>query len=235
MPVNSPFRPIIITDLNTVWHECLNLGTPAYFPSGTVFSDTGASVATPDQGMYFIKEGRVRLSSREEGGGETVMLYFGENVFFNEVPMLQPGFGHIYACMGDVQAVFFPKRLVTAKIFKERPALKRNLLESMARKSNYYLARLKAEAGCGALGNISRALYSMHIYNRGEAGIVPLLTQRELAEYLGLNRRTLQRSLLRLRDDGLTGQYSHKHLAVHDEEKLLQLARGEKPRDTGRQ
>ena len=226
MPAELSFPPIIITGHNEIWEESLPMGVPVHFSAGTFFSDIGSSLPSPDAGIYFIKKGRVKLSGKDAKGEATTLLHFGEGMIFNEVPMLQHSNGYKIVCMEDTEAVFLPKRLVLGKIFKTNDKLRRNLLESMAYKSNCYLARLKTYGGSNALCLVSRALYSMYLYNRYEETVVPRLTQAELSEYLGLHRRTLQRALARLKEEGICGQYSHKHLDIFDHNQLLSLAEG---------
>lgn len=215
------FPPIILENLNAEWEKCLAMGVPKRFAAGACFSDAGSFEPVLDEGMYYIRKGLVRLSQRESEGRHKIMLYLGRKVFFNEVPMLQRSDGYVFTCMEETESVFLPKRLVVGKLLKEDDALRKNLLASMSRKSMFYHRRIKFGQGKDALSRVCRALCSMRIHNSVGEKVAPRLTQRELADYLNLHRRTVQRVLARLQEEGVMSPYSCRGIEIYDQEKLL--------------
>lgn len=221
MQQKSVFFPLILTDLNLVWSQVLHLGTPVSFPARTFISSSGVSGRESCNGMYFIKRGRVRLSSLSMSGQEKVMLYMSKNVLFNEIPMLVYSYDYVFTCMEHTEAVFWPKRFLDEKLAREKPELIFNLLESLSRKSQSFYVQLSAQRNYSTFGNVCRTLYSMHLFNRVKGAIVPQLTQQEVAAFLGIHRSSLHKALTRLKDEGVIGQYSRKQLSVFDENRLL--------------
>ena len=218
------FSPIILTDLNTVWEQLLHLGVPVSFPVRSFISASGAPSVDSASGMYYIKRGRVRLSSLNISGQEKVMLYMGRGVLFNEIPMLQFSHDYVFTCMEDTETVFLSKKLLTDKFIKEYPALFLNLLESMSKKSQNFYSQLSALRSFSSFANVCRTLYSMHLFQRLRGTIVPHLTQQELAAFLGIHRSSLHKALTRLKEEGIIGPYSRKQLALHDEKALYEYA-----------
>lgn len=218
------FSPIILTDINTVWEQFLHLGVPVSFPVRSFISASGAPSSESASGMYYIRRGRVRLSSLNISGQEKVMLYMGRGVLFNEIPMLQFSHDYVFTCMEDTETVFLSKKLLTDKFIKEYPPLFLNLLESMSKKSQNFYSQLSALRSFSSFANVCRTLYSMHLFQRVRGNIVPQLTQQELAAFLGIHRSSLHKALTRLKEEGTIGPYSRKHLALLDEKALYEHA-----------
>lgn len=223
MPDTHLFLPIILRNLNTVWEKVQHLGKPVVFPAKAIVSGETAG-DDPKQGMYYIKRGLVRLTSLSPGGQERTMLYLGPGVFFREIPMLLHSGDSVFTCMESTETVFFPKKMLTCDFIKTHPELFLNLVESLSRKSMCFYNQLSGACLYGSFGNTCRALYSMYLFNRQKGHVYPGLTQLELAAFLGIHRSSLHKALARLKDEGIVGAYSRKHLAVYNPEALYGYA-----------
>ena len=217
-PPSSSFFPIILTDLNSPWEKVLNLGTPRSFPAKSIItvSDHGMS----EIGMYYIRSGRVRLSSLTFDGTERIVLYMGKGTLFNELPMLILSSDHMFTCMEKTETVFLRKKNINEDFIKKNPELMLNLLISMGKKSKTFYSQFCNLRTLDTFSNVCHALYSMYLFNKINDLIVPRLTQQELASFLGVHRSSLHKALTRLKQEGIIGDYHRRKLIVFDEERL---------------
>ena len=196
-------------------------GVPVSFARGTVLEGGPSSNKTP--GMYYIKQGRVRLSYLGLNGQEKYVFYMGQGTFFGEMPMLHaapaPGF---FTIMEDVASVFLPKSILTEAFVAENPDLALNLFSSLSIKARSFYAQLCVSGVYDSFTNVCRILYSMHLHNRKRGVVVPILAQQEVASLLGIHRSTLHTALSRLKKEGIIGKYSRSRLDIYAPERLYQ-------------
>lgn len=138
--------------------------------------------------------------------------------------MMLHGGDSLFTCMEPTDTVFFPKSTLNAEFIREHPELFYNFIESLSKKSQCFYSRLSAASMSDSFGNACQALYSMHLYNRHKGHVAPRLTQLELAAFLGIHRSSLHKALARLKDEGVIGQYSRKHLTIHKPDALYEYA-----------
>lgn len=217
---DSVFFPIILTDLNLPWEKALHQGTPISFSARSILSGNRSS----DSGLYYIRRGVVRLSNIALNGQERVMLYMGKGTLFNEIPMLQFSHDYLFTCMEQTDTVFWPKKRLNEDFIREYPLLMFNFLESMSAKSRNFYTQLCNLRAYNSFGNVCRLLYSMNLFNRKGDVIVPMLTQLELAAFLGIHRSSLHKAMSRLKDEGIIGEYSKKSLEIYDLARLREHA-----------
>jgi CRP-like cAMP-binding protein len=218
MNYNDYFFPVILTDLNKPWEKVLSLGSPVTFAARSIIPP---KTRPGDEGLYFIKKGRVRLSNISFNGQERIMLYMGSATLFNEVPMFQYSAGSaIFSAMESTRAVFFPKKIFTKNFIAQSPGLFLNLFESLSKKSLCMYLQLCTLRTMSSFGNVCRILYCMHLFNRVHGVVNPRLTQQELAAFLGIHRSSLHKTLNRLRDKGIIGTYRRNTLDIFEPEKL---------------
>ena len=211
------FMPIIMTDLNKPWEKVLSLGVPMTFSQKSVISSTGKKQTV---GLYFIRRGCIRLSNVSLGGQDKVLFYLGHGTLFNEIPMLQLVDNYIFTCMEHTEAVFLPQSCITTKFIREYPDLMLNLLESMSKKSQFFYSQLCCFQQLDTFTNVCRTLFSMHLHSREGDTVVPRLTQLELASYLGVHRSSLHKTMVRLKREGVIGDYCKNKLEIRDPDKL---------------
>lgn len=224
MPDASGFQPTLLTDLNTPWEKILDQGTAIRFARKTIIS--ARSFGESASGMYYIRKGRVRLSSIAANGQEKMMFYMGRGTFFNEIPMLQAESDCLFTCVEDTDAVFFPKKRITEDFIRRNPDLMLNLMESMSRKSRSFYDQLSGLRAYDTFTNVCRIIYSMYLFNKDGGKIVPHLSQQEFAAFLGVHRSSLHKALHRLQGEGVIGRYGRKELELHDAQRLLAYAEG---------
>lgn len=213
----SPISPIILTGLNSPWEAVQHLGVPAQFTASQVIAQNDRS------GFYYLKRGRVRLSYIAPNGQERVLFYLGRGTLFLDAPVLVQSLC-IFTCMEAGEAIFFKKSLISESFVVQHPALMLNWVESVARKSSNFYKQLCGIGLHDTFVNVCRVLYSMVLYQKEQGKIVPYLTQLEVASLLGVHRGSLHKAFVRLRQEGVIGDYSRQILEVFDEERLRSYA-----------
>lgn len=216
------FLPVIFSGMNAQWEKMLHLGVPASFPAKSFIAGFGDSERS--SGLYFIKRGRVCLSNLDASGRERVMLYMGQQMLFNEIPMFLPTSTYSFTCMEATETIFIPRTILTTDFIQAYPDLMLNLMESMSKKSQSFYSRLSSLRVHGSFANTCGALYSMHLYNRKKDAVAPVLSKQELAAYLGIHRSSLHKALSRLQAENIISQYKRGSLSIYEPERLYDYA-----------
>lgn len=222
MEIVQPFPPLVMDNLNRSWERVFHLGTHVSLPGKSVI--TGRSPGIKEHGIYYIKRGRVRLSSVTIGGQEKMLLYMGEATLFNEIPMLIVSSDYMFTTMEDTDAVFWTRKQITTDFTREYPELVLNLMETMALKMQSFFMQLCGMSSCSSFVNVCRILCSMYVYQRKNGVVVPSLSKQELAAFLGIHRSSLHKALSRLQDEGVIGSYTRSRLEIQDLDKLKKYA-----------
>lgn len=222
MILRPPFYPLMMENLNKSWEKVLPLGTKASFPAKTVI--TGRSPGIKDPGMYYIKRGKVRLSHVTLSGQEKMLLYMGEGMLFNEIPMLTVSTDYIFTCVEATEAVFWTRKQITADFISRHPELVLNLMEAMSKKMQSFYMQLCGMSSYNAFINVCRVLHSMELYQKKNGIVVPGISKQELAAFLGIHRSSLHKALARLQDEGVIGAYTRHYLEVKEAETLRRYA-----------
>ena len=221
------FLPLFYNNFNTPWEQVLHLGISKTFPAKTII--TRPARTAYQEGMYYIKRGLIRLSQLTATGEEHDMLYMGHGMLFNEIPMFRADSNHLFTCLKETDTVFLPKSLLTKQFVQQHPELMLNLLESLVNKASCFYTKLYTVNNLDTFTSVCRTLYSMHLYNQHQDKItVPGLTQQELASFLSIHRSSLHKVLIRLKNEGIIGNYSKKELNILRPEVLYTYTLGEK-------
>jgi CRP-like cAMP-binding protein len=174
--------------------------------------------------MYYIKRGKVRLSHVTVSGQEKMLLYMGEGMLFNEIPMLTVSSDYMFTCVDNTEAIFWTRKQITADFVSQHPELVLNLMESMGRKIQNFYVQLCGMSSYGSFTNVCRILYSMHLFQQKNGVVVPGISKQELADFLGIHRSSLHKALARLQEEGVVGAYTRNYLEVEDVEALKSYA-----------
>ena len=227
MENTASFLPIILTELNRPWEKVINLGTTMAFPSKSVVAGGGGLF--DGTGMFYIRKGLVRLSHVTQGGAEHILLYLAEGMLFNEIPMLHPGYPYLFTSLETLEAVYFPHTIFTVDFCAAYPDLARNLIKSLGKKGSSLYALLASSRARHSFASACYALLRLFYFSsNSEGGMVPRLSQQELATFLGMHRSSLHLALVRLQQEGIIGRYHKKGCMIHNPDKLLMYANEEK-------
>lgn len=224
MDQSLEFNPIILIDHNKPWEKIIHIGTPITFNVRSIVPANDSDAM--DSGAYYIRKGRIRLSYIAENGMEKVLIYMGRGMLFNEIPMIHATHSAIFTCMEKVDAVFFPKKILTTDFAKEYPDLMINMIRSISMKAVNFTYQLSGIGIFSSFINVCRTFYSMHLYNRHGNKVVPHLTQLELAAFLGIHRSSLHKAITRLKYEGVIEGYTRNELEILDLETLKDYATG---------
>lgn len=222
MQPETLFFPIILTNVNSPWEAILSEGTPVVFPAKRMVPCS--RMDSSDSGMYFIKRGRIRLSNIAPNGQEKVLMYMGQGMLFNEIPMIHLATDYIFTAMERTEAVFLSKTKLSEDFARKNPELVFNMLASISKKAQNFYSQLCSQRTFDSFTNTCRTLYCMYLYQRTDDTIVPQLTQQELAAFLGIHRSSLHKGLSRLKEEGVIDSYNRNALTIHDPERLLAYA-----------
>ncbi len=215
------FAPIVLKNLNRPWEQAISRASKYSLPARkTIVSN---AKGTEYDGLYYIVNGRVRLSYIAANGSEKVLFYIGNGTLFNEIPMLVYTNTAIFTTVIPT-TVYFWQRKHMNKIFLAYPTLVNNLLESLSHKASNFYSQLCSLGLFNTFTNVCRALYSMHLHNREGGIIIPLLTQQELATFMGIHRSSLHNALFRLKEENIIIKYTKNELVIANIEALYQYA-----------
>lgn len=123
------FAPIVLNNLNKPWEQAFSHATRLSFPAKKIISSRTGLPA--HDGMYYIAQGRIRLSYIAANGAEKVLFYLGSGTLFNEIPMLVSSNVAVFTATMPTIAYFW-KRKCLPNIFLEHPELINNMLESLS-------------------------------------------------------------------------------------------------------
>ena len=207
-------KGLILEEINSPWREILHKGRKHMFPKGH------REMCGSGQ-FYLIISGVVRLDfmGRENSSGAS--LYMGPGCLFNEIPALQRmsaaevGF---YCAMPTEAWAFSADLLHDEEFISEYPRLIRNLMQSLAGKTNEFFLYLLYARGASSLSRICVTL--LHLANNSRLKIA----QCEMAMMLGLHPTTVARHMRHLREKGIIGTFTKNRLEVLDLPALQKLA-----------
>ena len=201
-------------NLNAAWRDVLSLGTRSLLAKGTSLP-LGTS-------LYFLEQGKVRLSFISKNGLEKVVMFiasgsiFGEAPFFSGLPVVNSFFECRQKCL-----VYSFARPVVERICSERPDLAMNLMQAMGRK----LRLLFEQASSLYLHSLRRRTFRF-LQQRIVPGTTPPtaklgISKQEMASLLGVHRISLYKLLRECEDEGILAQVRGDRFAILNMEAFL--------------
>ncbi len=155
----------------------------------------------PCSGLYFVREGNVKLYKSSQHGREMVVRVVGAGYLFNEVAVIDGGGNPVNAAAlqqvelwvlneNTVRAYFERYPVLARKVMSEMCANLRNLMELVEELSFYQITN--------RLARLIMRLPDERLYGK----TAQRLTQEELASHLGTVREVVARSLRELEKSG---------------------------------
>ena len=210
-----------IMELNTVWEDALPLGSKLIYKKNTIIPHI------EQQGVYYIKKGRVRLSYISPSGQERIALIYDTHSIFNEARVFA-GYdpAGCFKCATDVELYLFPKNLLTKTEFIIKyPEIVKNLLFTMGAKILLHYSFL-AEMGTGSsMAQICKFILNLSARNDNLFTFPANMTQQEICDLFGMHRATLARNLKRLKEMGAISHFTMRKVVIIDYNLLLTLSK----------
>ncbi len=183
-------------------------------PKGTVIYGPDS----PNQHLYVVIGGRVRITHASIGGGHTVGRIVRAEGLFGEAALGGwPAPSESAVAMDDVTMMSWTREEVERQIERE-PRLGLALCQSLVRQGLELQKRIESMAVYKTPERVMLALLAL----AGDLGTempdgtvrIPSLTHHTLAEYVGTSREVVTFQMNRLRRLGLIG-YSRQFIDVH--------------------
>lgn len=200
--------------LNAAWRDVLPLGTRSQLARGTSLP-LGTS-------LYFLDQGKVRLSFISKDGLEKVVMYIASGSIFGEAPFFSglPVVNSFFACR-QKSLVYSFTRPVVERICAERPDLAMNLMQAMGRK----LRLLFEQASSISLHSLRRRTFRF-FQQRIEPGSMPPtarigISKQEMASLLGVHRISLYKLLRECEEEGILAPLKGDRFAILDMQAFL--------------
>ncbi len=179
---------------------------------------------TPNELIYYIDQGRVRLSIFSYEGDEKTIAIVTEGNIFGEVSALD-GFN----CNMSVLAITDVTLYVIKKdiLLNQGGELVNKLILSITRKNRLYVAELEALIFKDALSRLVTCLYGLGIkygLKKDNKTFIPVkFTHQQMALLLGCSRVTITNMLNKLKEEKLI-TYEQGFLVILNVERLNKLA-----------
>lgn len=194
------------------------IAIPRHYAAGTTIFCEG----DPATGLFVIEEGCVKICRHSVGGREHILHLLNPGETFNDVAAMDGGDNPATAIAFTDATVWTIPRPALIAVTERHPELAWALIESMARRARYLVAKVEDLSMRSVKGRLARLLLEQAAHNDAEA-LPRLLTQEEMANQLGTVREMVGRALRSLADDGII-VFDRHQIAVVDAERLAREA-----------
>ena len=181
----------------------------------------------PGEGMFIIRQGRVKVSKSSADGREQILHILKEGDIFAEVVLFDQGVYPATAEAVEETRVWLLRNGDMEVLLQNHPKLAVNLLRLMGRRlrqAQLLIRDLALHDTCGRLAGLLLR-FARREGERTERGIVLDLdlTRQELASMIGTSRETVARILSRFQREGLL-ELDKQKIVIRDEQKLRDWA-----------
>jgi len=173
--------------------------------------------------MYFVKEGRVKVSRLLPNGKEMILAFHSTGEYFGEMALIDGGTtpASVTAVIPTVISVLSAREF---DILLNHPKINRVLLRTLSRRCRDAWAQIEVLTFHNADARIRTAFYYLakqQGVDTEKGTLIPMrLTHKELADIVGISRETATRVLSHLQSEGLI-RVQTKHFLIEDPEKLV--------------
>ena len=224
VPASSPLTDRLravayFTNLSQVTLEALaSIAIVRTFRAGAAIFWEGE----PATDLYVIAEGVVKICRHSVDGREYILHLLHPSDTFNDVAAMDGGANPATAiAYSDVVVLAIP-RSELIRVTQQYPELAWALIESMARRARYLVAKVEDLSIRSVKGRLARLLLEQAYRNDAQA-LPRLLTQEEMANQLGTVREMVGRALRTLADDGMI-EFDRHHINILDVDRLAHEA-----------
>lgn len=176
----------------------------------------------PATGLFVIEEGCIKICRHSVDGREHILhlLYGGDT--FNDVAAMDGGCNPATAVALTDAVVWTIHRADLMRVSERYPELAWALVESMARRARYLVAKIEDLSMRSVKGRLARLLLEQALRSENDA-LPRLLTQEEMANQLGTVREMVGRALRTLADEGVL-KFDRHRITILDVERLTMEA-----------
>ncbi len=187
--------PIQVADL-PFWQKVLPLGELKHWSLGAQILKPGIR----SQGIHYVVSGRLRAMALASSGMQRTLWFMGPDSLIGEISMFNnsPCVFFIEAAE-DSETCFFSQNLLFNTILPAHPELAPSLMRVMAAKLYWHSCDTTARSFLSAWKRVAAFLLQCHSSGQTTVNI----SHSVLADFLGMHRVTVTKSLMRLREEGL--------------------------------
>lgn len=195
-----------LREMNSPWRTVLHLATRCVLSKGERIS--------LGRKLYFLEQGKVRLTQQSLEGTEKILWYIHEGCLFGETPFFDPlpSEGYFICSVESVVYAFSAQSLDIVR--REYPDLLMNLARSMARK----MRALSHQAASLYLDSVlvrTCKFLAQRIVPGSDPPIADVgISRREMAALLGVHRISLYKILRQQEEIGLLGPFVDRRVVV---------------------
>jgi CRP/FNR family transcriptional regulator len=177
----------------------------------------------PGEGLFIIKQGRVKISKCSVDGREQILHLLKEGEVFAEVVLFDQGVYPATAEAVEETRVWLLRNEDMERLLQHQPKLAVKLLRLMSRRlrqAQLLIRDLALHDTCGRLAGLLLRFARREGEKTGKGIVLDLdLTRQELASMIGTSRETVARILSRFQKEGLL-ELDKQKIIIRDEQKL---------------
>ena len=173
--------------------------------------------------LYFVKEGRVKVSRLLPNGKEMILAFHSEGEYFGEMALIDGGTtpASVTAVIPTVIYVMGAKEFAN---LLENPRINHIILKTLCSRCRNAWAQIEVLTFHNADARIRTAFYHMARQtgiNTGSGVKIPMhLTHKEISDIVGISRETATRVLSHLQELNLI-KVETRHFIVNDPDQLV--------------
>ena len=193
-------------ELNTPWRAVLHMGVRQLVPKG--------QQVLPGTHLYFLEQGRVRLTMQSLDGMEKILWYVCEDCIFGETPFFEqkPNEGYFISTKDSVIYAFTEQHIKV--ILSDFPDLLLNLVNSMAYKMRVFSHQAASMYLDSVLVRTCKFLAQRIVPGSDPLTADVGISRQEMASLLGVHRISLYKILRQQEENGLLGPFENRRVAI---------------------
>ena len=188
---------------------------PIYFPN------------EPSSSIYFLKQGRVKLTRTSPDGKEMILALVNPGEVFGELAMMDDGDRTDLAVAVDNCMICAVSKDDFKMFLEKNPGLNLKITKLIGLKLRKYSERIEELVFKDAPQRVVSFLLNLASDHGKKIGseifVKPFLTHQNIAELTACSRQTVNSVLTELREKGVI-DFDRRKLVIHDNEELRILA-----------
>lgn len=195
-----------------------DVAMPRHYMAGAVIFSEG----DPENGLYMVEQGQVKICRYSKEGREQILNLFGPGDTFNDVAVLDGGASPATAIAFTDATLWRVARPDLQALATRHPALAWALIESIARRTRYLVGLVQDLSLRSVKSRLAKLLLDQAQSAQQEA-VPRMLTQEEMASRLGTVREVVGRALRTLVNAGII-EFDRHQIVILDLDRLAEEA-----------
>jgi CRP/FNR family transcriptional regulator, cyclic AMP receptor protein len=194
---------------------------PRRFAAGALICREGEADGT----LFVVVQGRVRISSTSSEGDERYLNELGPGELFGEIALLDGGRRSASVTAVEACELYCVERRAFAALLERTPELARATIELLCRRVRWLTELFEASAFLDIPARLARwlTLLATQQGTRSARGVEMRISQRELADFLGVSRQSVNQILRGWQHAGLI-EIGRARLVIRDDRQLVRAA-----------